>query len=90
MPDIWECVYIQDIKNIYYKYIRYKGVGLGLGWGSGGLYNYFKAAICLISASNTPPTPPHAGEGGGGRWGGGGGMGWWRGYLREGLSKLVP
>ena len=64
MSDKWECVYIQGIENIYYIYIRYKGVGLGLGWGSGGLYNYFKAAICLILASNTPPTPPHAGGGG--------------------------
>ena len=34
-----------------------------------GLYHYFKAAICLILASNTPPTPPHAGGGGMG-WGG--------------------
>ena len=47
---------------------------MGLGWGSGGLYNYFKAAICLILASNTPPTPPHA-EGGGAS-GEEGGMGW--------------
>ena len=29
-----------------------------------GLYNYFKAAVCLILGSNTPPTPPHAGVGG--------------------------
>ena len=32
------------------------------------LFKYFKAAICLILASNTPPTPPHAGGGMG--WGG--------------------
>ena len=50
-------------------YRRYKGVGLGLGWSSGGLYNYFKAAICLILASNPPPTPPHAGRAGGGEVG---------------------
>ena len=48
------------------------------------LFKYFKAAICLILASNTPPTPPHAG-------GRGGGMGWGGvGYLRQGLSKLLP
>ena len=42
----------------------------------------FKAAICLILASNTPPPPPHAG---------GWGMGWGvLGYLRQGLSKLLP
>ena len=29
-----------------------------------GLYNYVKAAICLILASNTQPTPSHAGGGG--------------------------
>ena len=39
-----------------------------------GSNNYFKAAIYLILASNTPPTPPHAGGRGGG--GGRGGMGW--------------
>ena len=47
-------------------------VGLGLGWGSvwvlAGLYSYFKAAICLILASNTPP--PHHMPGGEGGWGG--------------------
>ena len=62
---------------------------MGLGWGSGGLYNYFKAAICLILASNPPPTPPHA------RGGGRVGKGWaaWVGgvgYLTQGLSKLLP
>ena len=41
--------------------------------GKPGLNNYFKAAICLILASNTPPTPPHAGGGMG--WGEGGGWG---------------
>ena len=59
------------------------GTGLGLGWGSVwvGLYNYFKAAICLILASNTPcPLPPRRPP----AWGGG------VGYLRQGLSKLLP
>ena len=36
-----------------------------------GLYHCFKAAICLILASNTSPTPPHAG---GAAWGGLGGV----------------
>ena len=64
--------------------MRYKGVGLGLGRGSGGLYNYFKAAICLIFASNTPPTPPHAGEEGGQV--GGGGMGWGGGVFEARIN----
>ena len=52
-------------------------VGLGLGWGSvwAGLYNYFKAAIWLILASDTPPPRPMPG-GAGGR-GGGMGRGAW-------------
>ena len=51
--------------------------GFGVGWGSGGLYNYFKAAICLILASNTPPTPPML-------------VGGWRGTWGAGLSDLLP
>ena len=55
-----------------------------------GLNNYFKAAICLILASNTPPPPPHAAPATPhppppSRHGVG-----WVGYLRQGLSKLLP
>ena len=46
------------------------------------LNNYFKAAIYLILASNTPPLPhPMIPPGVG--WGG------WVGYLRQGLSKVL-